>query len=134
LPSDILGVNYGDLVRNRLGVTEADLPNTLIDTVIPAVEAKIKKRVVNWNLLTGDAKTFLDAATVAAIAEKCCSILKTKLPQREQSPFYAAESAQDWDALQKQLAEEKEEYLGYIAGYTSVPMFTVFGPTRAADA
>lgn len=131
MASTILGANYDTQIRERLGVSIDDLPTVNIDRVIPAVEAKLKRRIPTYESLTGDDLTFWQAAALAAIAEKCCSILKSMMSKSEKTPFYSNEAAQDWDKLEQELGDEKEEYLSLITGYTySTTIFAAAGPTR----
>lgn len=135
MPSSIIiGDDYATRIRNRLGVTDADLAATDIDEMLPAVEYDIADRITTYASLAGKDAIYLKTGTVAALAAAMCPVLRAKLPRVEKGLSTSFESAENWDKKQEELLAEKEKYLSLITGYTNTysasPLFALAGPSR----
>lgn len=117
-------------VRDKLGVTEKELPNAALNQpdVITVAEAKICRALPNYTELTGDDRTFLEAATVCMVALQVIDSMPTRLPARMQGPGMEVEVDIDWQERRRQLETERNDYLEMIQNVTPPPGFRCIGP------
>lgn len=106
-------------VRDKLGVEDAYLPDTVIEQpeVITVAEAMIIEQVPDYASLTGTDKVWLEAATICQCAALLCSSMSARLPVREQGPSFTQEVAIDWNKKRDELEDERDIALTRISTY-----------------
>jgi len=116
---------WQDRVRNKLGVSEAYLTDADISQpdIISVAEANIIDQVPNYASLTGNNRTWLEAATVCECAALLCPSMAARLPASEQGPHFTREVAVDWDKKRQELEAERDGYIARIVGLATVPHF-----------
>lgn len=135
--SFIIGADYTNRVRNRLGVTDIDLTVSEIDEFLEEVEYTVADRITDYATLSGKDLVYLKAGTVYALAAKLCPVLKAKIPKVEKGLNTSVESAEDWDKKEQKMLDGMNEQLskitGYTADYSAAPLFALAGPIRAGN-
>lgn len=125
----ILGENYADRIRARLGVKESHLSVEEIDEVLPEIEAQFCELVPDWEEIISsdsDKKTFLQSAVVCKTASVLCSLLKLKYPVKEQGAGGSFEVSVDWDGLMVKLESDSNRFLYKLIPLPVYPRFQVF--------
>lgn len=112
-------------VRNKLGVDEAYLTDADISQpdIITVAEANIIEQVPDYASLTGNNRTWLEAATVCECAALLCPSMAARLPASEQGPHFTREVTVDWDKKRQELEAERDSYIAKIVGLVAVPHF-----------
>lgn len=127
----ILGSDYAERIRNKIGVDETDLPIEAIDEIRPMIEARMAKRYPDP---TEDDNVFLEAATVSMIAANLCQYLRTRIPISERGPHGSFEMAHSWPELQIWLERDASNWLAELAETQDesifVPHFVLGGSKR----
>lgn len=130
MPSRILTIEgWEQRVRDKMGVDSAYLPDSIIEQpdIINVAESNIIAQVPNYTELTGDEKTYLEAATVCECAILLCPGMAARLPKFSQGPHARYELGIDWDKKKKELQGERDAFLG---NFVSVGIRYHFGLSR----
>ncbi len=116
-------------IQDKLGVDPAYLPDTAIQQpdVIDIAESNIIEQVPGYASLTGDKKTYLEAATVCECCILLCPGMPARLPKLSQGPHARYELGIDWEKKKTELRAERDAFLGKIL---SVPVRMHFGLSR----
>lgn len=117
---------WEERIRNRLGVDEAYLPDSVIQKpdVIDVAEAFIIDEVEDYEkILESSDSVWLESATVCQCAIILCDQMDAKLPTRQQSPHMSHEISVDWQAKKDSLIGERNFYLSKIVTDTEVKHF-----------
>lgn len=141
MPNKILTTEtYHEEIRNRLGVSEGEMPDTQIDSfsVLPIVEARLIRIVPNYAELTGDDQVYMYGAAICAVAAMLAPALAGRLKQSMKDfDFSYTNQTVDWAAVGAALQAEADGLIGLISTQTSggltTPMMRVAGPTRAKE-
>lgn len=130
MPNKILtSEGWEERVRSKLGVPDAYLPDEIIQQpeFISVAEATIIGQVPDYENLTGDDRTFLEAAVVCACAALLCPGMPARLPNRETGPHESYSLYTDWNNVKAELEAERDRYIGMISTVSipDIPHFIV---------
>jgi len=116
---------WQDRVRNRLGVDEAYLTDIDIaqPDIVSVAEANIIDQVPDYADLTGNKRTWLEAATICECAALLCPSMAARLPVSEEGPHFTREVAVDWDKKRQEFEVERDNYISRIVDLIDVPHF-----------
>jgi hypothetical protein len=116
-------------VRDKMGIPDSYLPDSVIEQpdIIDVAESNIIEQVPGYASLTGDKKTYLEAATVCECAILLCPGMPARLPKLSQGPHARYELGIDWEKKKAELQGERDAFLGKIL---SVPTRMHFGLSR----
>jgi hypothetical protein len=98
-------------------LTDADIAQPDIITV---AEANIIEQIPDYASLTGNKRTWLEAATVCECALLLCLSMAARLPTREQGPHFTQEITIDWDKKRQEIEVERNSYIGRVVGFTTI--------------
>lgn len=135
----ILKDNWQQRIRDKMGVDDAYLPDSVIEQpdCIDVAEANIISMIPDYSTLDGDSKLYLEYAVVL----ECCILLSpsmaARLPKKESGPHASHELWVDWSKKKAEFQEERDNYIGKIlelefpnALPSSLSHFTVTFPSR----
>lgn len=133
----LTGDNWQERIRDKMGIDAAYLPNSAIEQpdIIQVAEANIISMVPDYEALDGDARLYLENATVL----ECCILLApsmaARLPTKSIGPHARYELVINWDQKKAEFIEERNSILNKLAelkGLPSptLPTFTVTYPKR----
>jgi hypothetical protein len=116
-------------VRDKMGVSDSYLPDSAIEQpdIIDVAESSIIAQVPGYASLTGDKKTYLQAATVCECAILLCPGMPARLPKLSQGPHARYELGIDWEKKKTELRAERDAFLGKVL---SIPTRMHFGLSR----
>jgi hypothetical protein len=130
-------------IRDKLGVTTLDVPDTVIQQfgALPAGLAKIRAQLPTFDTLVaggGDGQALCLQALICLVASGLCSRLKGVVMDSEyfKDYRYIRNKALDWDAAAEALLAEYDEALSLASGesatadHADVPGMLLGGPTR----
>lgn len=116
---------WEERIRDKLGVDPAYVPDEAIKQpdIIDVAEANIIAQIPNYTDLTGDKKTYLEAAVVCECCVLLCPSMAARLPAKEQGPHEGHTLYIDWDKKKAEFAAERDGYIGKIIPIPFVPHF-----------
>lgn len=116
---------WEERIRDKLGVDPAYVPDEAIKQpdIIGVAEANIIAQIPNYTDLTGDKKTYLEAAVVCECCVLLCPGMAARLPAKEQGPHEGHTLYIDWDKKKTEFAAERDGYIGKIIPIPFVPHF-----------
>lgn len=108
-------------VRDKMGVSDSYLPDSAIEQpdIIDVAESNIIEQVPGYDELTGDKKTYLEAAAVCECCILLCPGMPARLPKQSQGPHARYELGVDWDEKKAELRAERDAFLGKILSLTT---------------
>jgi hypothetical protein len=114
-------------IRNRLGTDDAYLTDTDIaqPDIISVAEANIIDQVPDYASLTGNKRTWLEAATICECAVLLCISMAARLPTNEQGPHFTREITVDWDKKRQELEIGRDSYISKLVVLATVPHFSL---------
>lgn len=137
MPYDILTEEeHKDTIRDVLGVTERDLPDSVLDSImgIQAGELKAKERVITWSaIMTADDEDTirLKIGTIYLTAIAVLPRLRMMLREFEKIGEFTL-GRMDWDKFKQDLMDSANVALGSIGTDSDLDYasFVVTGPSR----
>ena len=116
---------WEERIRDKLGVDPAYVPDEAIKQpdIIDVAEANIIAQIPNYTDLTGDKKTYLEAAVVCECCVLLCPGMAARLPAKGQGPHEGHTLYIDWDKKKAEFAAERDGYIGKIIPIPFVPHF-----------
>ena len=116
-------------VRDKMGVSDSYLPDSAIEQpdIIDVAESNIIEQVPSYASLTGDKKTYLEAATVCECCILLCPGMPARLPKLSQGPHARYELGIDWEKKKEEIRAERDAFLGKILSF---PTRMHFGLSR----
>lgn len=124
-------------IRDKMGVDFAYLPDSAIEQpdIIQVAEANIISMVPDYEALDGDARLYLENATVLECCILLASSMAARLPAKSIGPHARYELGIDWDQKKAEFVEERNSSLNKIAEltglpYPTLPTFIVTYPKR----
>ena len=142
MPPVIVATGYEDTVRNRLGVTSGELPDSVINDrmVIDMAEAAIMRRVPRYNDITD---VFDRLLLESAVINYVCYLLAPSMARRLEVEVTTIDTRWkkervNWDAVaQKFLSDVESDLSGIttveVVGLTDVPLGGIANWTNAED-
>lgn len=135
----LIGPNWQDRIRDKMGVDDTYLPNSVIEQpdIIKVAETNIISLFPDYSNLDGDSKTYLESAIVL----ECCVLLSpsmaARLPKKQSGPHAGHELYVNWDNKKAEFQEERDFYVGKIFDLefpellsSPLPYFRVTYPKR----
>lgn len=125
-------IRWQKRVRDKLGVDDAYLPDTMIEQpdIIRRAEKEVIKRVPEYAGLSEEGMEWIEMAVVCACAAMLCPTMKVRVPTREQGPHFTRDVEYDWDARKLELEDERDYAIAMVVASTKLPNFGVTSRKR----
>ncbi len=121
----ILPEGYEQRIRDKLGVDDAYLPDSVLNQkdCVDIAEANIISQVPDYETLSGDKELYLEAATVCECAIVVIGTMRARLPENTRGPHIEYTVKADWDKRRRELITERIDYISKTVSYPKVRHF-----------
>ena len=124
-------------IRSKMGVSSHYLSDEDIKQpdIIGVAEANIISMIPDYENLDGDARVYLEAATVLECCVLIAPSMSIRLPKKESGPHAGHELWINWENKKLEFVDERDGYIGKINEILGthrrfLPHFTVTYPRR----